>query len=139
MSPSDALAESASWLAVEAATEAADKDGVVAVLKQLTNRPNSAPASILLRLFRAALEAENKDEAVAAFSRLYFEFAGTPESISATNEGRKAGIVGQPPSKATFAAVHAARRAAVRRAPVHGRACGLRGAQGSWHRRPIGR
>ena len=104
MSPSDALAESASWLAVEAATEAADKDGVVAVLKQLTNRPNSAPASILLRLFRAALEAENKDEAVAAFSRLYFEFAGTPESISATNEGRKAGIVGQPPSKATFAA-----------------------------------
>jgi soluble lytic murein transglycosylase len=103
-SPSDALAESASWLAVEAATEAGDKDGVVVVLKQLANRPNSAPASILLRVFRAALEAENKDEAVAAFSRLYFEFAGTPESISATNEGRKAGIVGQAPSKATFAA-----------------------------------
>ena len=74
------------------------------VLKQLASRPNSAPASILLRLFRAALEAENKDEAVAAFSRLYFEFAGTPESISATNEGRKAGIVGQPPTKATYAA-----------------------------------
>jgi soluble lytic murein transglycosylase len=103
MSPSDALAESASWLAVEAATESGDKDGVVAVLKQLANRPNSAPASTVLRLFRAALDAENKDEAVAAFSRLYFEFAGTPESISATNEGRKAGIVGQPPSKATFA------------------------------------
>ena len=104
MSPSDALAESASWLAVEAATESGDKDGVVVVLKQLASRPNSAPASILLRLFRAALDAENKDEAVAAFSRLYFEFAGTPESISATNEGRKAGIVGQPPSKATYAA-----------------------------------
>ena len=104
MSPSDALAESASWLAVEAATESGDKDGVLAVLKQLANRPNSAPASILLRVFRAALDAENKDEAVAAFSRLYFEFAGTPESISATNEGRKAGIVGQPPGKATFAA-----------------------------------
>ncbi len=101
-SPSDALAESASWLAVEAATEGGDKDGVVVVLKQLANRPNSAPASILLRLFRAALEAQNKDEAVAAFGRLYFEFAGTPESISATNEGRKAGIVGQPPGKTTF-------------------------------------
>ena len=104
MAPSDALAESASWLAVEAATESADKDAVVVVLKQLANRANSAPASILLRLFRAALDAENKDEAVAAFSRLYFEFAGTPESISATNEGRKAGIVGQPPSKTTFTA-----------------------------------
>ena len=103
-SPSDALAESASWLAIEAATDSGDKDGVVAVLKQLANRPNSAPASILLRLFRAALDAENKDEAVAAFGRLYFEFAGTPESISVTNEGRKAGIAGQPPSKATFAA-----------------------------------
>jgi len=104
MSPSDALAESASWLAVEAAAESGDKDGVVAVLKGLANRPNSAPASILLRLFRAALDAENKDEAAAAFSRLYFEFAGTPESISATNEGRKAGIVGQAPGKSTFAA-----------------------------------
>jgi len=44
---------------VEAAAESGDKDGVVAVLKGLANRPNSAPASILLRLFRAALDAEN--------------------------------------------------------------------------------
>jgi soluble lytic murein transglycosylase len=103
MSASDALAESASWLAVEAAAEGGDKDGVVDVLKELADRPNSAPASILLRLFRAALDADNKAEAVAAFNRLYFDFAGTAESIAATNDGRKAGIVGPPPSKATFA------------------------------------
>ena len=104
MSPSDALAESALWLAVEAAQASADKDGVVLALKTLASRSNSAPASILLRLFRAALDAGNKEEAAAAFGRLYFDFAGTPEAIDATNEGRKAGIVGQPPTKATYTA-----------------------------------
>ena len=102
--PSEALAESALWLSVEAAMADEDKQGVVQALKDLAARPNSAPASIHLRLFRAALDAGSKDEAAAAFGRLYFDFAGTPEAIDATNEGRKSGIVGQPPSKTTFPA-----------------------------------
>ena len=104
LSPSEALAESALWLAVEAAQAGGDKAGVVAALKDLASRPNSAPASVYLRLFNAAVDAGDKTEAAAAFGRLYFDFAGTPQAIDATNEGRKAGFVGQPPSKATFAA-----------------------------------
>ena len=99
--PSDALAEAALWLIVDARTASEDKVGVAKALRQIADRSVSSP-SVHLRLMRAAIDAGEREEAAKAFGRLYFDFAGSPESIDAINEGRKAGFVGAAPTEDTY-------------------------------------
>jgi len=99
--PSAALLESALWLTVDARTATEEKVGVVKALRQIGDRQITS-ATVQLRLMRAAIDAGDREEAARAFSRLYYDFAGSPESIDAINDGKKAGFVGAAPTEATY-------------------------------------
>ncbi len=101
-SPSDALAESALSLAVDAGLLAADDRAVYAALQQLVARPNSAPAANEFRLMQAAIEVGDRQAANAAYRRLYFDYAATPETADAIEEMEKIGVARPAPSREDF-------------------------------------
>jgi soluble lytic murein transglycosylase len=106
--PSDALAESALSLAIDAALLAADKQAVFANLQQLASRPTSAPAANEFRLLQAALGVSNRAAAMASYRRLYFEYPAMPETADAIEEMEKVGV-GRPALTREDLARHQAR------------------------------
>jgi hypothetical protein len=101
--PSDAMAESALSLAIDAALLAADDQAVFANLQQLVARPNSAPAANEFRLLQAALEVSNRAVATASYRRLYFDFPAMPETADAIEEMEKIGVPRPAPTREDFA------------------------------------
>ncbi len=110
--PSDALAESALNLAVEAGSLEGDRRAVFDALKTLAARPNSAPASAEFRLLQAANGQNDRATALASFRRLYFDFPAAEEAFDAVEEMARTGVAPPVPSR-DDAARHLARAEAL--------------------------
>jgi len=111
-SPSDALAEAALNLAVDAGAMASDKRAVFDALKALAARPNSQPAATEFRLLQAAIGLGDRATATASFRRLYFDFAATPETADAIEEMARISI-GRPAAAPEDAGRHLGRAEAL--------------------------
>ena len=107
-SPSEALAEAALNLAVEAASAAKDSRSAFAALRDLASRPNSAPVNTEFRLLQAAIEVGDRAAANASFQKLFFDYAGTLESADAIEEMQRIGVARPVPTQSD-AARHVAR------------------------------
>jgi len=73
-SPSGYLGESALWLTADAAEAESDWNTAVTALTALTKMRSTSPASAWLRLGRDAANTGDKDGAVTALSRAYYDF-----------------------------------------------------------------
>jgi soluble lytic murein transglycosylase len=84
--PSPALAEAAYELAADAAETASDWSGAIKALQDYLAVKPTRSASLLLRLGHAAVLAGEKSIALQSYSRIYYEFALTPEARDAETE-----------------------------------------------------
>ena len=84
--PAGYLAEAAHLLAADAAEAAEDWTGAARALSALAETKALASAPALLRLGRAQLRNGSKALASKAFTRLFYEFALTPEANDAEGE-----------------------------------------------------
>jgi soluble lytic murein transglycosylase len=101
--PAGYLAEAAHLLAADAAEAAKDWSAVTRTLTALTDQKPLSGAAVLLRLGRAQLEAGSKTLAARAFTRLYYEFALTPQAADAESELARLLTPGIAPSRETYA------------------------------------
>ena len=97
--PSDALAEAALNVAVEAASLAKDSRSAFAALKVLAARPHSTPVNTEFRLLLAAIEISDRQAALASFHKLFFDHAGTQESTDAIEEMQRIGVARPAPTR----------------------------------------
>jgi len=84
--PSPALVEAAYELAADAAETASDWSGAIKALQAFLAVKPTRSASLLLRLGHAAALAGERSLAVQSYSRVYYEFALTPEARDAETE-----------------------------------------------------
>ena len=100
---SNALAEAAGWLAVDAAVAAGDPAGEFQALAQLTARPQAAAPATTLRLLKAAIAVSDRDAASRAFTTLYYSHAAAPETAEALATMKAVGVPAPEPTRDTFA------------------------------------
>lgn len=88
--PLGRLNEAALWLAADAAEDAKDWPAEIRALQALTAlSTGTSPERAWLRLGRAALAAENRQLALQAFAKVYYEFALTDQAGDASDEMKK--------------------------------------------------
>ena len=102
--PGSALAEAAAGLAVDVATAASDTAGLAQALRQLAAFPTSASAALYLRLGRAQLDAGDDAAAMQTFTKVFDDYAGTPEASEAAAALAKIASAPVRPSAETYAA-----------------------------------
>jgi soluble lytic murein transglycosylase len=100
--PAGFLREAAHLLAADAAEASQDWSGVARALNILADeKPLSGP-TVLLRLGRAHLTGGSKTLATKAFTRLFYEFALTPEATEAEDELARLMVPGITPTRDTY-------------------------------------
>lgn len=124
---SDALAESALNVSVEAALLASDERARFQALQQMTGRPASSPAATLFRLLQTAIQIGDRPAATTAFHKMYFDYPAAPETADAIEEMERIKVLPPPPSR-TDLDRHMARAQALYAAAKYLDARGLFGA-----------
>ena len=128
--PAGYLAEAAYLLAADAAEAAEDWAGAARALTALAETKALASAPALLRLGRAQLrETAARRSRAKAFTRLFYEFALTPEANDAEGELARLITPGIAPSRETYALDLGRAERFLRRATLHRRAPMVRSAQ----------
>ena len=100
--PRGYLAEAAQLLAADAAESTQDWANAAKALTALTDEKPLAGAAVLLRLGRANLAGGSKTLATKAFTRLFYEFALTPEATEAEDELARLMVPGIAPTRDTY-------------------------------------
>lgn len=94
------LREQALWLMADAAEKANQANEAKTALEALVALPASNVALAELRLGRVAFKADEAVLAAQAFTRVYYDYAGTPEAASAESELKR--YFHWPPATDTF-------------------------------------
>ena len=87
--PLGRLNEAALWLAADAAEDARDWPAEIRALQALTGSTIPSPERAWFRLGKAAVSAENRQLALQAFAKVYYEFALTDTAADAADEMKK--------------------------------------------------
>ena len=134
--PLGRLNEAALWLAADGAEEARDWPAAIRALQALTGSTIPSPERAWFRLGKAAVSAENRQLALQAFAKVYYEFALTETAADAADEMKK--LVASPflPTPESYPLDLGRAAAALRRAALRRRAEGLRAVARARARRP---
>jgi soluble lytic murein transglycosylase len=84
--PDGYLAEAAALREAESDQALGDSSAALAVYEALTATQTSAPEDVLMRLGKAAQATGDRDKAVAAFSRVYYEYPLSDQALLAAAE-----------------------------------------------------